>query len=115
MTVEKIRDHIEHHNLTDPDALLFSTRDGQLLDPSNVQKAWKAAVKKAGLGHVKPAIGTHDLRRFSARLMHEAGVPLAVIKARYGHSDIRVTEKYISVSQEADRKASDALAAALAG
>ena len=68
VTVAKIRSHLETQGIEDsPRAYLFATRDGQLPDPSNVQKMWKAAVRKAGLGNVTPAIGTHDLRRFSAR------------------------------------------------
>jgi integrase/recombinase XerD len=46
----------------------------------------------AGLGHVAP----HDLRRSVAGALHESGVDIHVISRLLRHSNIAVTERYLS-------------------
>jgi site-specific recombinase XerD len=50
------------------------------------------AAKHAGIGHVAP----HDLRRSVAGALHESGVPVEKISRLLRHSNISVTEKYLS-------------------
>jgi integrase len=46
----------------------------------------------AGLGHVAP----HDLRRSVAGALHEAGTPIDKISRLLRHSNVAVTERYLS-------------------
>lgn len=50
------------------------------------------AAKYAGIDHVAP----HDLRRSVAGALHESGVPVDKISRLLRHSNIAVTEKYLS-------------------
>lgn len=51
----------------------------------------KAAIH-AGIGHVAP----HDLRRSVAGALHEAGTPIEKISRLLRHSNVAVTERYLS-------------------
>jgi integrase len=50
------------------------------------------AAELAGLGHVAP----HDLRRSVAGALHEAGTPIEKISLLLRHSNVAVTERYLS-------------------
>jgi integrase len=50
------------------------------------------AAEMAGLGHVAP----HDLRRSVAGALHEAGTPIEKISLLLRHSNVAVTERYLS-------------------
>jgi len=50
------------------------------------------AADTAGLGHVAP----HDLRRSVAGALHEAGTPIEKISLLLRHSNVAVTERYLS-------------------
>jgi integrase len=61
---------------------------------------------KLGIGNVR----FHDLRHTQASLLHDAGVPLAVVSKRLGHSKISTTlNLYTHVFEEADDQAAAAL------
>jgi integrase len=51
----------------------------------------------------------HSLRHTATTLLHEAGVPVAVVKELIGPSSPAVHEGYISCGEEALRKAADSL------
>ena len=62
------------------------------LSPDGVWLIVDQASEHAGLGHVAP----HDLRRSVAGALYEAGVPIDTISRLLRHSNIAVTEKYLS-------------------
>lgn len=74
--------------------------------PDTLSKAWREALKDAGL----PAVRLHDARHSCATLMHLDGVPAAVIAAWLGHTDARFT---LSVYAHANDNALATAAASL--
>ena len=66
---------------------VFITAEGTLFDRNNVAKAFKRALKAAGLPHHSP----HDLRHTFASLLLQDGVSLAHVQRMLGHSDARLT------------------------
>ena len=62
---------------------------------------------KAELPHIR----SHDLRHLHASLLIAAGVPLAVISKRLGHSTISITsELYGHLLRDPNRQAAEAAA-----
>jgi integrase len=66
---------------------VFATSEGTLLDRNNVAKAFRRALKAAGLPHHSP----HDLRHTFASLLLQDGVSLAHVQRMLGHADPRLT------------------------
>ena len=105
----------------DPDALVFTMRDGEVLDYRNFRyRVWQPACVAAGLGTLTKDDDTsrehytgltfHDLRRANATGLVLAHVDLKTAQTRLGHSDPRLTlGVYAQASNEADRAAADAL------
>ncbi len=60
---------------------------GSPYHPDTRYKYWSRTLKAAGLPHVR----LHDARHSCATLMHQRGVPLAVIAAWLGHTDASFT------------------------
>lgn len=78
------------------------------LSPDGIWFIVDRAAQHAGLGHVAP----HDLRRSVAGALYEAGVPVDKISRLLRHSNITVTERYLSRLPHANEGAilmSDAL------
>jgi len=69
------------------DCRVFAREDGSDLVPSSVTKLFGSLTAAAGLRPVR----LHDLRHGAASLMISAGVDVAVISKRLGHSSIRIT------------------------
>ncbi|WP_175541574.1 site-specific integrase [Streptomyces aidingensis] len=67
--------------------LVFAREDGNPLRPDEVTKLFVALVDAAGLRRVR----LHDLRHGQASLMLAAGVELAIVSKRLGHSSIAIT------------------------
>ncbi|GAA2407321.1 tyrosine-type recombinase/integrase [Streptomyces glaucosporus] len=67
--------------------LVFAREDGSPLRPDDVTKLFGALVDEAGLRRVR----LHDLRHGQASLMLAAGVDLAIVSKRLGHSSISIT------------------------
>lgn len=55
----------------------------------SIKKAFARTVARAGIAHCTP----HDLRRTAGSWMLQAGIPIEVVSAMLGHSDIRVTRQ----------------------
>jgi integrase len=55
----------------------------------SIKKAFARTVARAGIEHCTP----HDLRRTAGSWMLQAGIPIEVISAMLGHTDIRVTQQ----------------------
>jgi len=62
--------------------LVFGSRSGKMLNPSNVRRALRTYAVRAGV----PVIRVHDLRRTYASLLAEAGYHPSVIQRLLGHS-----------------------------
>ena len=94
------------------DALLFSDLEGNPLAPRAVSKRWSAFADKVGVGHVR----LHDLRHCHASLLHAAGVPVAVMSKRLGHTKVSTTMNiYVSIFREADQQAAEVLNVSFGG
>ncbi len=78
------------------------TIPGSPLTASNVVRAFKDLLTKAGLPHMR----FHELRHTACSLMALQGVPATVAMKRMGHSDIRLTlQHYTHVLESQDRDA----------
>lgn len=88
--------------------LVFTREDGTAYHPERVTKAFRRLTLAAGLRPVR----LHDLRHGQASLMLAAGVPLAVVSKRLGHSSIAITsDTYSHLLKGVGRAAADAAAA----
>lgn len=67
--------------------LVFAREDGNPLRPDDVTKLFGALVDAAGLRRVR----LHDLRHGQASLMLAAGIDMAIVSKRLGHSTITIT------------------------
>ena len=94
------------------DALLFASLHGRPRSPRAISKAWGMFADRLGIGNVR----FRDLRHTQASLLHDAGVSLAVVSKRLGHSKISTTlNLYTHVFEEADDQAAAALNLSLGG
>lgn len=73
---------------TDND-LVFSTRMGTPMSPSNVRRDLARLTERAGLGAWHP----NELRHSAASLLSAAGVPLEDVMDLLGHTDTRMLER----------------------
>lgn len=78
---------------------VFTTENGQPVDPRNVFRTLQQAAKKAKLADV----GLHTLRHSWASLTANSGQPLADVQELLGHTDIRTTRCYIHTDEELKR------------
>lgn len=91
--------------------LVFTSRLGTPLEPSNVVKRFKAVLRETGL----PALRFHDLRHSCASLMRVAGIDARMRQDRLGHVSLDITESiythtYAHEDQEVARRMGDLLA-----
>ena len=87
--------------------LVFAQADGTPIPPERVTKRFTQLVKAAELR----AIRLHDLRHGQASLMLAAGVPMAVVSKRLGHSTISLTsDTYSHLLDGVGRDAAEAAA-----
>jgi len=83
-------------NRPDPE-YLFITRGNKLIR----RRAFSKMVKKyAEIAEINLAISPHDLRRATATHLAENGAPTRQIQALLGHSTLKVTSKYLRISDE---------------
>lgn len=71
----------------DPLGLVFTSEVGTPLDPSNVRRALRAILHRAGL----PKVTVHGLRHTFASLALEQGAHPRTVQEVLGHSDVRLT------------------------
>ena len=88
--------------------LVFAREDGTPIAPERVTKRFAQLVSAAGLRPIR----LHDLRHGQASLMLAAGVPIAVVSKRLGHSTISLTsDTYSHLLQGVGRDAAERAAA----
>jgi len=91
--------------------LLFTRPDGSGWHPQQVTKRFRQLATAAGL----PPCRLHDLRHLSASLQLAAGVDIAVVSKRLGHSALSFTcDTYCHLIGKAGRQAADKTAALVA-
>jgi integrase len=91
--------------------LVFTTKYGLPIEPRNLNRAFAACIKQAGV----PYITVHDARRTCASLLAELGVHPRVIMQILRHADMAVTmEIYTEVVSAQTRDALKRLGDALA-
>lgn len=108
--LEMLASHVTRHGLLDdePDALLFTEANGDLLDYSNWRsRVWLPPCKGVGLD----GLVFHDLRRLNATALVAEGVDLKTAQSRLGHSD--TIASYALATTDGDRAAADRIAARL--
>ena len=71
----------------DDQDLVFATRTGTPINPSNVSRAWRSTLEKAGLTHRR----FHDLRHTHATFLMAQGVHPKVVSERLGHAGVSIT------------------------
>lgn len=92
--------------------LVFTTRVGTRLNPSNVRKEWRSVCAQAAV----PPHRIHDLRHTTATLLLEAGVPVEAVARILRHRSATVTrDVYVHILEGAQAAATDALANLLEG
>lgn len=79
-----------HGQARQPDGLIFPSRDGTILNPSNLNRHFKTVLAAAGL---PSSIRLHDLRHTTGKTAEAAGVPIAAISAMLGHANTAITQK----------------------
>lgn len=89
-----LREHVatereRHFKAGQPFAWLFSTRECAPLDETRVRKAFKAAVKAAGLQESRFSV--HSLRHTYASQMLAKGAPIAWVSRQLGHAQVTTT------------------------
>lgn len=92
-----------------PHGFVFARPDGQPTDPKPDYRAWRRLLDDAGV----PESRLHDARHTAGTVMTSLGVPIQVVQEILGHSDLRVTRRYVHVASEMARAATDRMGAAL--
>jgi integrase len=101
----------EMGSLYQPGGLIFATKTGTIINPSNLRnRSFKPLLKRAGL----PTIRFHDLRHTCATLLLGRDVNAKVVSETLGHSSISITlDIYSHLLPDMQEKAANALEEAL--
>jgi integrase len=102
-------DHIQHFSTwTDPDALIFTTETGAMIELHNFrQRTWAKAAREAGIPEATP----YDLRHTFCSNAVSAGVDLASVAELAGHGVDVLARTYVHYSQQRGREAAEKLEA----
>jgi integrase len=109
---DELAEHIRNGpTFLDPNALVFTTEGGAMIDLHNFRaRVWAPAVKRAGLDRVR----IYDLRHTAASNMIAAGIDVVTVSETTGHSTAVLLATYSHFVEEAGRRAADILDAAFA-
>ncbi len=97
--VEVLAEHIDRHTGRSPDALVFSSPDGNPIDSANLTRMFSRARQSIG----RPELHWHDLRRTGATLAYRAGATVKDVQRRLGHSTTRAAMIYAHTADDSDR------------
>lgn len=89
---EELENYVKINN-----EILFPSVRGSKLTTATIQKIVKNAARKSG---IKENIHPHTLRHSFATHLLEQGTDLRIIQKLLGHSDIKITQIYLQVSQQ---------------
>ncbi len=101
--LDALRDHVAEHADKEPDALIFTGRNGALLRSGNFGRAtrWPKTVAELGL----PAgFHFHDLRHTGNTLAAASGASTRELMHRMGHASMRAALIYQHATSERDRE-----------
>jgi len=99
--VAMLREWVDQKRLTDPDRLLFRTRNDTRPSGSNWIRAWHRALNSVGQ---KP-LPVYDCRHAAATTWLRAGMPLAETARRLGHSVETLVSTYVGALDDAEHTA----------
>lgn len=94
---DSIKDELEYYCKLDNSDILFPSNRSGKLSTATIQAIVEKAGKKAG---IKKDVYPHLLRHSFATRLLEQGTDLRIIQKLLGHSDIKTTQIYLSVSQQ---------------
>ena len=87
----------------DPD-LVFATSVGTLIEPRNVNRAWAALRKRAGVPGIRP----HDLRHLAASMAFAEGASVKEVQSMLRHTRRKTTsDVYIHVFESVRKATAD--------
>lgn len=88
------------------DGFIFLTETGELINDSNISRAWKRLLTRCEVKYIK----FHALRHTYATKQFEAGIPLKTVSSLLGHSTIEITSNtYTHVQKKEKEKSIDIL------
>lgn len=106
---QQIRDRADMRQPWDPKGLVFTGPKGQPIDPRRDYGRWQELLAAAGLEPGRLHMARHD----AGTLMVATGTDIRAVQEILGHTDIRVTERYVDVATELKAEAVNRVAAAL--
>ena len=106
---EEQRRHAERGLEWTPDRYVFTSSICKPLDPRRDHEMWEELLGAAGVADAR----LHVARHTAGTMLVATGTGIREVQEILGHADIRVTELYVDVAQEAKREAVDRVAAAL--
>jgi len=110
LEARKLDADLERDQYTRDHDLVFCRPDGAPIEPRKDWQAWRDLLDAAGA----PAVTLHETRNTAISILHEAGVPDAVIMQIVGHASVIMTRAYQRPTLTFAREAMDKLADVLA-
>jgi len=107
--VSILRGWLEDTTMSDPEGLIFRTRNGTRPTASNWGRAWHRALRSIGHNTLR----VYDCRHAAATTWLRAGVPLGEVARRLGHSVETLVSTYVGALDGDEQIANDRIDAAL--
>lgn len=79
---------------------VFTTDSGKFIDKTNLRRAWRRHLKRAGVPYKK----FHACRSTYCTILCKNGVPLETASKLMGHSDINVTAKFYRLVSSSEKR-----------
>ena len=94
---DSVKSELESYSRLSDDDVLFASNRGGKLTTATIQKIVKNSSVRAG---IKKNVHPHTLRHSFATHLLENGTDLRIIQKLLGHSNIKTTQVYLSVSNQ---------------